>query len=29
MALFEWDEQKNRMNRLKHRIGFEEAMHVF
>jgi uncharacterized protein (DUF4415 family) len=29
LALFEWDEQKNRMNRLKHRIGFEEAMHVF
>jgi uncharacterized DUF497 family protein len=29
MVLFEWDEVKNRMNWLKHGIGFEEAMHVF
>jgi uncharacterized DUF497 family protein len=29
MVLFEWDEEKNRMNCLKHGIDFEEAMHVF
>ena len=29
MVLFEWDEEKSRMNRLKHGVGFEEAVHVF
>ena len=29
MVLFEWDEKKNRMNRLQHGIGFEEAIDVF
>lgn len=26
---FEWDENKNRINKQKHRISFEEAMTVF
>jgi uncharacterized DUF497 family protein len=26
---FEWDEAKDRLNRRKHRIGFEEARTVF
>ena len=29
MALFEWHEERNRMNRLKHGIGFGEAIDVF
>ncbi|WP_447969418.1 BrnT family toxin [Nitrospira sp. M1] len=27
--LFEWDEEKNRLNIEKHRISFEEAVHIF
>ena len=26
---FEWDENKNRTNKLKHGVSFETAMHVF
>lgn len=26
---FEWDEQKNSINKKKHGISFETAMHVF
>jgi hypothetical protein len=26
---FEWDEKKNRTNKEKHHIGFEEALYVF
>ena len=26
---FEWDDEKNRTNRLKHRISFESAVEVF
>lgn len=26
---FEWDEDKNRINRLKHGIDFNTAIHVF
>jgi hypothetical protein len=26
---FEWDEEKNRINKLKHDISFETAAHVF
>lgn len=26
---FEWDDEKNRINQLKHHISFETAMHVF
>jgi len=29
MILFEWDEAKAKINRLKHGISFEEAMLVF
>ena len=29
MIEFEWDEQKNISNRLKHRLSFEEAARVF
>jgi uncharacterized DUF497 family protein len=28
-VIFEWDDQKNRSNRLKHGISFEAAHHVF
>ena len=27
--LFEWDEEKNRINKRKHGISFESAVHVF
>lgn len=27
--IFEWDEEKNSMNKVKHRISFETAAHVF
>ena len=27
--LFEWDENKNRINKVKHKISFEEAKSVF
>ena len=26
---FEWDEKKNKLNRLKHKISFEEAQYAF
>ena len=26
---FEWDEEKNAINRRKHRLSFEEAIHIF
>jgi uncharacterized DUF497 family protein len=26
---FEWDENKNRANQVKHRLSFEEAIQVF
>ncbi len=26
---FEWDEQKNRANQLKHGLSFEDAVHIF
>ncbi len=26
---FEWDEQKNRSNRLKHNVSFEETVYAF
>lgn len=26
---FEWDEEKNKANQRKHRIGFEEAAEIF
>lgn len=29
MLIFEWDEDKNRQNRRKHSISFEEAKSVF
>ena len=29
MLRFEWDEQKNRANRAKHKVWFEEAQTVF
>ncbi|HEY1341412.1 MAG TPA: BrnT family toxin [Bryobacteraceae bacterium] len=29
MILFEWDSAKARINRKKHGISFEDAMHVF
>lgn len=29
MAIFEWDEQKNRENQAKHGVSFEEAQHAF
>lgn len=29
MLRFEWDEQKNKLNRGKHRVWFEEAQTVF
>jgi uncharacterized DUF497 family protein len=29
MIRFEWDEKKNRSNRKKHRVWFEEAQQVF
>ena len=29
MLRFEWDEQKNRRNRAKHKVWFEEAQTVF
>lgn len=29
MLMFEWDEHKNKQNRLKHGIWFEEAQAVF
>ena len=29
MIQFEWDEKKNRTNRKKHRVWFEEAQQVF
>jgi len=29
MIQFEWDEKKNRANRKKHGVWFEEAQHVF
>ena len=29
MLLFEWDENKNRINKAKHRVSFEEAQSVF
>ena len=29
MSRFEWDEEKNRANRRKHGIGFEEASAIF
>jgi uncharacterized DUF497 family protein/uncharacterized protein (DUF4415 family) len=28
-VVFEWDEAKNKINRRKHGLGFEEACHVF
>ena len=28
-ATFEWDEQKNRANQLKHGVSFERAQHAF
>lgn len=27
--IFEWDEEKNSINKVKHRISFETAAHVF
>ena len=27
--IFEWDEEKNNLNKKKHRISFETAAHVF
>ena len=27
--IFEWDEEKNGINKIKHRISFETAAHVF
>ena len=27
--IFEWDEEKNSINKIKHRISFETAAHVF
>lgn len=29
MAIFEWDEAKNRSNLAKHRVDFEEAKSIF
>jgi uncharacterized DUF497 family protein len=29
VLLFEWDEEKNRTNRRKHRVSFEESRTVF
>ena len=29
MTEFEWDEGKNRLNRAKHGVSFEEAQHAF
>ena len=29
MLKFEWDEEKNRINKLKHGIDFNTAIHVF
>ena len=29
MALFDWDEQKNLLNQMKHAVSFEEATTVF
>jgi uncharacterized DUF497 family protein len=29
MLRFEWDEQKNKRNRAKHKVWFEEAQSVF
>jgi len=29
MRIFEWDEEKNFINKLKHNISFEEAVAVF
>ena len=26
---FEWDEEKNEINKKKHKISFETAVHVF
>lgn len=26
---FEWDEEKNNINKIKHRISFETACHIF
>lgn len=26
---FEWDEKKNKANKIKHHIGFEDALYVF
>jgi len=26
---FEWDEKKNRINKRKHHLGFEDALYVF
>ena len=27
--LFEWDENKNRLNKIKHKISFETAVNIF
>ena len=29
MVQFDWDERKNKLNRKKHGIWFEEAVHIF
>ncbi len=28
-VIFEWDEKKNETNKLKHKLSFESAVHVF
>lgn len=29
MANFEWDESKNKINKKKHKVSFEDAQHAF